>query len=177
MKRRLVVISGCSGGGKSTLLQALADRGCETVPEPGRRVVESERRSGGDALPWIDLAAFARAALSLARADLAVAKQATSDVFFDRGVVDAAAALEFSTGEPVLATLDRLPYHPTVFIAPPWPELFARDEARRHGWDAAMGEYERLVGAYPKLGFRLAHLPYAPVEERADFVLHHLDLD
>jgi predicted ATPase len=36
---RFVVISGCSGGGKSTLLAELARRGYRTVEEPGRRIV------------------------------------------------------------------------------------------------------------------------------------------
>lgn len=176
MPGRLVVISGCSGGGKSTLLEALARRGGRTVPEPGRRVVERELGTGGRALPWIDLAAFARAALEVALADLKAVGGSSADVFFDRGVVDAAAALEFATGEVVLDALeDQLAYHRRVFLAPPWPEIFVADEARRHSFEAAVGEYERLAKAYARLGFAVTDLPKAPVEARADFVLHHLD--
>jgi AAA domain len=40
---RFVVISGCSGGGKSTLLIELGRRGYATVEEPGRRIVKEER--------------------------------------------------------------------------------------------------------------------------------------
>ena len=36
---RHVVLSGCSGGGKSALLAELSSRGFETVEEPGRRIV------------------------------------------------------------------------------------------------------------------------------------------
>ncbi|MPT22826.1 MAG: ATPase, partial [Starkeya sp.] len=39
---RFVVISGCSGGGKSTLLTELARRGFAVVEEPGRRIVAEE---------------------------------------------------------------------------------------------------------------------------------------
>jgi predicted ATPase len=39
---RFVVISGCSGGGKSTLLIELGRRGYATVEEPGRRIVKEE---------------------------------------------------------------------------------------------------------------------------------------
>lgn len=176
MKRRRVVISGCSGGGKSTLLSALARRGHQAVAEPGRRVVERELQTGGRALPWIDLAAFARAALSLARADLVSAEGSAADVFFDRGVVDAAAALEFAKGGSVLRRLEgKLPYHPVVFIAPPWPEIFEADSSRRHTFQDAVSEYERLEQAYARLGFRLVHLPKTQVEERADFLLRELD--
>ena len=67
---RLVLITGCSGGGKSTLLEALAERGHRVVEEPGRRIVAEELAGSGNALPWVDLAAFARRALAMARDDL-----------------------------------------------------------------------------------------------------------
>lgn len=54
MSERFVVLSGCSGGGKSSLLAALARRGHAVVEEPGRRIVAEETRSGGSALPWTD---------------------------------------------------------------------------------------------------------------------------
>jgi len=51
---RFVVISGCSGGGKSTLLAELGSHGYATVEEPGRRIVKEELKAGGPALPWVD---------------------------------------------------------------------------------------------------------------------------
>src|SRR5262245_63699753 len=68
-----VTISGCSGGGKSTLLQELARRGFATVAEPGRRIVAEELQRGGTALPWADAAAFARRAIEVSLADLTAA--------------------------------------------------------------------------------------------------------
>lgn len=88
-----VILSGCSGGGKSTLLEGLARRGFAIVPEPGRRIVEAEQRGDGSALPWHDLEAFARRALAMAMQDRAAVASASGWVFFDRGLVDAAAAL------------------------------------------------------------------------------------
>ena len=49
---RFVVISGCSGGGKSALLEELRRQGYPTVEEPGRRIVKEQLLSGGTALPW-----------------------------------------------------------------------------------------------------------------------------
>lgn len=46
-----VIISGCSGGGKSTLLDELKQRGYPVVPEAGRRIVQEEMQAGGQALP------------------------------------------------------------------------------------------------------------------------------
>ena len=172
---RFVVISGCSGGGKSTLLAELARRGWAVVEEPGRRVVREEQAGDGAALPWIDAAAFARRAVAMALEDRKVAERLKGWVVFDRGLVDAAAALKHATGEPALATLGRTHrYHRRVFLAPPWPEIYVNDPERPHGLEAARAEYERLVEAYAALDYLVTILPKVDVAARADFVLQVL---
>ncbi len=169
---RFFVISGCSGGGKSTLLAELGRRGFATIEEPGRRVVREELASGGDALPWLDAVAFARRITDMAKADFDAAHALSGPVFFDRGLIDAAVALEHLDGEPVLNGLDPLyRYAPQVFLAPPWPDLFASDTERRHGIDAAIAEYDRLAVAYPALAYDVVVLPMVSVAERADVIL------
>ncbi|SEI08083.1 AAA domain-containing protein [Rhizobium tibeticum] len=39
---KFVILSGCSGGGKSTLLAELAKRGFAVAEEPGRRIVKQQ---------------------------------------------------------------------------------------------------------------------------------------
>lgn len=171
---RFVIISGCSGGGKSTLLAALRRRGHATIAEPGRRIVAEERAGSGAALPWVDAAAFARRAVVLARADLPMAAGLPGWVFFDRSLIDAASALEQAGGPPLGATCSGGRYNPTVFMAPPWPEIYRTDESRRHGLPAAVAEYDRLLVAFARLGYRICLLPKASVAARADFVLERL---
>ena len=172
---RFVVISGCSGGGKSTLLAELARRGHAVVEEPGRRIVQQEIAGDGAALPWVDEAAFARRAVAMALEDRASASAHAGWVFFDRGLVDAASGLQHLTGEPALETLGRSHrYHRRVFLTPPWPEIYATDAERRHGFDAALAEYSRLLAAYPALGYEVIVLPKVSITERADFVLEAL---
>jgi predicted ATPase len=170
-----VVISGCSGGGKSTLLLELHQRGHAVVEEPGRRIVQEETRIGGQALPWNDMAAFLRRAIDMALDDHANAPRNNKWTFFDRGLIDAALALEELTGKPLLATLGQTHrYHPHVFLAPPWPEIYATDAQRRHGMDAALAEYDRLQRVYPALSYEITLLPKVDVAARADFVLNTL---
>jgi predicted ATPase len=174
MSERFIVLSGCSGGGKSTLLAELARRGFATVDEPGRRIVREELAGDGRALPWIDPAAFARRAIAMALADRA---QAPADglVFFDRSLIDAVSALDHLTGSNGLDVLGaQHRYNTNVFLAPPWPEIFAADAERRHGLDAAIEEYERLRADYPRAGYATVILPKASVAERADFILGSL---
>ena len=169
---RLVILSGCSGGGKSTLLAELANRGHAVVEEPGRRIVREELASGGGALPWNDPVAFLRRAISVSFDDLAAVKDAPGWVFFDRGLLDACDALQHVTGEAAAETLARAPpFQRTVLLAPPWPEIYVTDRERRHGFEAGVAEYDRQLRTFPALGFEVVLLPKVSVEARADFVL------
>lgn len=168
---RFVVISGCSGGGKSTLLAELRRRGHTVVEEPGRRIVAAELAQDSGALPWIDLTAFLHRAMALARADLEQARDRTGWVFFDRGLVDAAAGLHRVTGAAPPAAS---PYGRIVFLTPPWPEIYRTDPARRHGFDEAVAEYDHLRETYGALGHEVVTIPRMDVAARADFVLRRL---
>ena len=169
--RPFYLITGCSSGGKSTLIAALAARGHRVVEEPGRRIVAEEEAGTGAALPWVDEAAFARRAVDMARADLAPLNGVAGPVFFDRGLLDAAAALEHSSGVPLAQTMGREKiYGDPVFLAPPWPEIHVRDAARQHGIGAATEEFERLVAACARLGYRTCELPKESVKARVAFV-------
>ena len=173
---RLVLISGCSGGGKSTLIAEFAARGHATVEEPGRRIVKQELEGDGAALPWVDMAAFARRAIEMAMADHKAAPEQSGWTFFDRGLIDAAAAHQHLTGEPILEKLGVAHrYHQRVFLTPPWPEIYTTDPERRHGFDEAVAEYIRLASVYPKLGYDVVILPKITVASRADFILARLD--
>jgi predicted ATPase len=59
-------------------------------------------------------------------------------------------------------------------MAPPWPEIYVTDNERRHSLDAGVAEYQRLIDAYPMLGYEVLILPKVAVAERAEFVLHRL---
>jgi predicted ATPase len=172
-----VVISGCSGGGKSTLIAELSRRGFAVVPEPGRRIVADELTGNGTSLPWVSLENFARRTIELGHRDREeVRKQKCRWIFFDRSLVDAYAALAHATGDISVTDglLRRDRYHPTVFLTPPWPELYREDAERRHDFEAAVSEFERLKTIYPALGYSVILLPKIPVQDRADFLLARL---
>ena len=164
-----VLITGCSGGGKSTLLEELERRGHTVVREPGRRL------TAVGITPWSDLRGFLTAVADMARADLGWHAEATRPVFYDRGLIDALAGLERDGGPTVSEALgsDR-PYCSRVFLAPPWLEIYTQDSMRRHDFDAAMAEYEHLALLLPALGYEPVELPLVGVAERADFVLANL---
>lgn len=169
---RFVMISGCSGGGKSTLIEELARRGHAVVREPGRRIIADVRAGRAGALPWDDPAGFARHALAMSIADHQAAHGLT---FFDRGVVDAAVALAATAGESAAIEVARYRYD-HLFFAPPWPQIYRTDEDRRHSLERALTDHDRVDQAYRDASYRPVILPYDTVEARADFVLATLGL-
>jgi len=172
LSRKFVLLTGCSGGGKSTLLKALEERGFPTVQEPGRRIVSDELTGQGKALPWVDMKAFALRAVEMAKSDLQVAQHIDGIVFFDRGLIDAAVALAHSGGQTMKDTLgETQAYWRRVFAVPPWRELFTNDAERRHNFDAAMQEHLRIEEALDALGYIRIELPKVSVQERAEIVL------
>ncbi|MEL6574063.1 MAG: AAA family ATPase [Pseudomonadota bacterium] len=177
MNRRFVLLTGCSSGGKSTLLKALEERGFATVQEPGRRIVADELKGAGKALPWVDMRAFALRAIEVAKSDLEAAQLVDDIVFFDRGLIDAAVALAYSGGPTIQETLgEALAYEKQVFIVPPWRELFAEEVERRHSFDAAVQEHHRIEQALDALGYMRTELPKVTVQERAEIVLKECEV-
>ena len=66
-------------------------------------------------------------------------------------------------------------YNKCIFMAPPWPEIYVTDAERRHGFEAATAEYQRLMQTLPTLGYDVISLPKtSPPSARADFVLASL---
>lgn len=149
------------------MLAELARRGFATVAEPGRRIIAEERAGDGAAFPWVDAAVFARRAIAMSVADY---DRASGLTFFDRGVVDAAVALESATDESAATLVARYRYD-RLFLAPPWPEIYVTDDDRRHGLDKALSDYERVGRAWCDAGYHPVILPRADVSARADFVL------
>lgn len=96
-------------------------------------------------------------------------------VFFDRGLIDAAVALQHATGQSakeLLAAYER--YAQIVFLTPPWPEIYVTDDERQHGLAEAIAEYSHLLIVYDDLGYDVHILPKVSVGERADYVIGRL---
>lgn len=171
---RFVLLSGCSGGGKSVLLSALRQRGFAAFEEPGRQVVREHLLIDGPALPWRDAALFAELCVSRAMQQMTAAAESPGAVFFDRGIVDAVAFFEY-LGRDVPAHLERaarlLRYRRTVFVTPPWPEIFSGDRERRHSYEEAVAQYDASIATFRRLDYQPLELPKTSVDRRADFII------
>jgi predicted ATPase len=171
------VITGCSGGGKSTLLSELEKRGYQVFPEPGRQIVKEQQSVDGDGLPWKNATKFAELCVSRAIYFYNSALLLDPPVFFDRSVIDNISGIE-RLGLPMPVyfpqTLVQYRYAQRVFMVPPWPEIFAQDAERQHSYAEAEQEYYGLQRAYKANNYEVILIPKLPVDERADFIEREL---
>lgn len=123
-RENFVVLSGCSGGGKSTLLEELARRGYQTVSEPGQQIVKEQLVTGGRGLPWVDLQRFLELALAKNILNFTSTDPKQGYVFFDRSIIDA--VQDNRHQEPRFREAAwKYRYRSVVFLVPPWEEIDA----------------------------------------------------
>ncbi|MCY0093189.1 AAA family ATPase [Hoeflea ulvae] len=172
------VITGASGGGKSTLISALAAKGYATVPEVGRRIVAEQVATHGTALPWLDQAAFMDLLFARSIEAFDEAGDAAGEiVFFDRSFYEAL-AYGAVIGRPVPQTMAAAAaarrFDTPVFVCPPWQDIFTTDDERRHGFDFALRDHAANVAIYQAAGYTLVELPRVPVAERVGLIAERL---
>ena len=174
MALRRIVISGCSGGGKSTLIEALASRGFPVVAEAGRIIVQQELSADGAALPWISPSKFAEKLATLAIEQFGSVADLDGVVFFDRSAVEAlvySKRYNLILPVPVTQAAKGCRYDNPIFLVPPWQEIFISDTERRHSFDEAVAEYDALSKAFEEFGYKICIVPKMAIPDRVDFIL------
>ena len=174
---QFIVLSGCSGGGKSSLLAELKRRGFVTYAEPGRDVVREQLETGGKALPWEDTERFIELTIARSLNNLRDAARSDRIAFFDRGIIDQMSAYPHRGLDIPLALrglADQYRYRESVFMVPPWEEIFENDSERRHSFADAIAMYSANVTTYEEFGYRLVTVPKMSIAARAEFMIRHL---
>jgi predicted ATPase len=171
------VITGCSGGGKSSIIEALKAKEHVCVGEAGRQIVKEEVESGGNRTPWQDAVKFRDLLFARYKSLYEQFIDQTVPVFFDRGipeVLSASRLLDTPISEEHWRAAKQYRYAHKVFVAPPWPELFQKDDERKHTLEDALKEYPLTLGAYRECGYELVELPRLPVADRVEFILQNV---
>jgi predicted ATPase len=143
------------------------------VQEPGRQIVKEQMVIDGDALPWLNFDKFLELALSRYVYNYNSLVGTQQLVFFDRSIVD---ALQYTTNQPEYFknAANQFRYNSTVFLVPPWEELYANDAERKHDFNEAKKEFEELLIKYADLGYEIVLIPKVDTQQRVKFILKKL---
>lgn len=176
-KPKLVIVTGGPGSGKTTVLQELARRGYPYLPEVARQIIQEQRMSGGDALPWGDTSVYTELMLQRSIQSFLAHPQYAELTFADRGIPDTlgyARLIDLRNDESIRNACSKYRYASQVFIAPPWRAIYEIDSERKQDFPEAVRTHAQLVTVYQECGYELLELPCVSPAARADFILSQL---
>ena len=138
-------------------------------------ILRDQLAADGPGLPSKDPALFLRLMLDYCLQCIDESQLSRSHcAFFDRGIPDIIAyAARFGVNhEPFTAAARLHRYETCVFVLPPWQDIFVPDDLRRMTFKEYVAFHDLIVTAYEESGYHLIQVPFASVEDRADFVLN-----
>ncbi|PIR94253.1 hypothetical protein COT97_02050 [Candidatus Falkowbacteria bacterium CG10_big_fil_rev_8_21_14_0_10_39_11] len=133
------VITGCSGSGKTSLVEELKRLGVLTVAEGTREIIESMIREDSPNLPWKNRQQFQMIIVRRRVADFVTASDSHVCIF-DRGLPDEIAYYlkdGLKPSEFCLDACEKFRYADMVFFCPPWPEIYTNDGVRQESFSQA----------------------------------------
>lgn len=169
------VITGAPSSGKTSVIDVLARRGFETQVEVARELIELGLRQG----QTLDQIRGNSADLQRHILSLALAREKALDpaalIFLDRGLPDSITYCRLArmdTG-PAEEAARHFGYR-AVFIFDRLPVV--KDAVRTED-EALAAKIDRMLDRdYAAVGYRPLRVPVLSIEERADFILKHLEL-
>ncbi len=172
MRKKIIVITGGPGFGKSSLLDGLAILELKLGEEAARGIIAEQIRLNGDVLPWMNVGAFQDAVLKR-RIEFWESVGDNEIAFSDRAIPDQLAFARFRGFVPsgsLKEAAENYRYYDEVLVCPPWAEIYVQDEIRTETFSDACRLHELICKVYLKLGYKLVELPIASIEERIRFI-------
>ncbi|WOD43747.1 ATP-binding protein [Hwangdonia lutea] len=179
MNTKRIVITGGPGTGKSSIINALADRGYLCFEEISRQVTLDAKKEGIDQLFLTNPLLFSELLLRGREQQYNDTKNLNTEVvFLDRGVPDVLAYMDFigDSYPPYFTEVCKDCYYDMVFILKPWQEIYVSDNERYESFEEALQIHEHLQNTYQSFQYKLIDVPFDIVEKRVDFILNTLGM-
>ncbi len=178
MNYKRVIITGGPGFGKTSIVDELESRNYACIHEVSRKIIKEQLETGGDILPWKNLKRFSELLMKLRIKQFdEVLHQGFT--FFDRGIPDIISYMQRSDLHiPVdyFSHVNKCNYYPTVFIVPPWKEIYKVDGERKEDYETACMINDLIIRTYEELGYQTVILPKISIKERTDFILNEIGI-
>jgi predicted ATPase len=175
--QKKIIITGGPSTGKSSLINHLKDKGYSCMDEVSREVILEARKKGIEHLFITSPIFFSELLLEKRIAQFYQAeKQNENIIFFDRGVIDIEAYLNFSSTNHTIdfnSILKEIKYD-HVFICPPWKEIHQTDNERYESFEEATAIHRKLIESYEKEGYSIVEIPTGTIAQRTDFITNNV---
>ncbi len=176
MQKKIIVIIGGPGSGKTSIINELIDKGFCCYPEISREVTLRAKADGIEQLFLTNPILFSELLLEGRIQQFKNAQNESHEiVFIDRGIPDVLAYMKFIGDEYPdnfeLACKENV--YSKIFVLPPWKEIYVSDNERYESYEQAQEIHNHLVNTYQSYGYNLIEVPKETIENR---VLHILDI-
>ena len=171
------IFTGGPYSGKSAVLNELVQRGYLIVPKIVPPIIQKQHVIAGNAGPTVNRRNLLDLLLEQSIADFQKMQSEKTAIFFDRGIPDLysySRACGMEVNKKTNDAIARFRYNQTVFLFPPWEDIYKKDQELQQDFAEALKTYAALKAAYHHCGYILVEIPKISVQMRADFILQAL---
>jgi len=174
-----IVLIGGPGTGKTTVLNALKNKGFCCFEEVSRAVTLKAQQEGIEQLFLTEPLLFSEMLLKGREEQFLNADKSKERLFFDRGIPDVHAYMNyFKTDYPDLFLEKSKAYkYNKIFHFSPWEEIHTTDNERYESFEESLKIDTFLTEAYSDLGYNIINVPFGSIAERTNFILNSLACD
>lgn len=173
IKNNFFILTGGPGAGKSSVLDEIKKQRYLTVDEVGRKIIKEQLAIGGNAIHTGDKIAFRDLMLEHSIRDFNDHYNATGIVYFDRGIPDLygySNLIAEPVSQAIKDAIEIYRYNSTIFIFPPWEEIYGHDTERKQDFHEAIKTYDCIRNAYLECGYKPIEVQRTSIITRAKFI-------